>query len=96
MIDPRESSDLEQRNARDPRKRASEKPHERSAEFTTVSGYPIRQLYTPSDLAEWELNRDLALPGEPPYQRGIHPTMYRGRLWTMRQLVGFGSADDTN
>src|ERR1700747_1174176 len=69
---------------------------ERQAEFTTVSAYPIRRLYTPADLPEWDAQRDLGYPGEPPYTRGIHPTMYRGKLWTMRQFAGFGTADDTN
>jgi methylmalonyl-CoA mutase, N-terminal domain len=87
---------------------SNEKPAESSAEidpvrsaarpkrFTTVSGHPIRQLYTPADLANWDPERNLGQPGEPPYTRGIHPTMYRGRLWTMRQFAGFGSAEDTN
>ena len=69
---------------------------ERAAEFTTVSSYPIRRLYTEADLADWSPERDLGLPGEPPYTRGIHPTMYRSRLWTMRQFAGFGTAEDTN
>jgi methylmalonyl-CoA mutase, N-terminal domain len=73
-----------------------ERSPERSAEFTTVSGYPIRRLYTSSDLASWEPDRDLGYPGQPPYTRGIHATMYRGRLWTMRQFAGFGTAEDTN
>ncbi len=73
-----------------------EKSPERAGKFTTVSSYPIRRLYTPADLAEWDEERDLGLPGEPPYARGIHATMYRGRLWTMRQFAGFGSAADTN
>jgi methylmalonyl-CoA mutase N-terminal domain/subunit len=68
----------------------------RTQRFTTVSGHPIRKLYTPADLANWGAGRDLGQPGEPPYTRGIHPTMYRGRLWTMRQFAGFGSAEDTN
>src|SRR4029077_9433942 len=68
----------------------------RPQRFTTVSGYPIRQIYTPADLADWKPQRDLGTPGEPPYTRGIHPTMYRGRLWTMRQFAGFGTAEDTN
>ena len=72
------------------------KTPERAAEFTTVSGYPIRRLYTPADLTGWDPDRDLGLPGEPPYARGIHASMYRGRLWTMRQFAGFGSAEDTN
>jgi methylmalonyl-CoA mutase, N-terminal domain len=72
------------------------KSPERSAEFTTVSSYPIRRLYTQADLADWNPERDLGAPGSPPYTRGIHPTMYRGRLWTMRQFAGYGSAEDTN
>jgi methylmalonyl-CoA mutase N-terminal domain/subunit len=69
---------------------------ERAAEFTTVSSYPIRRLYTQADLAGWHRDRDLGAPGSPPYTRGIHPTMYRGRLWTMRQFAGYGTAEDTN
>ncbi|MCU1240161.1 MAG: methylmalonyl-CoA mutase [Candidatus Acidoferrum typicum] len=69
---------------------------ERQAEFTTVSGYPIQRLYTRADLAGWDPDRDLGYPGEPPYTRGIHSTMHRGRLWTMRQFAGFGAAEDTN
>jgi methylmalonyl-CoA mutase N-terminal domain/subunit len=72
------------------------KSPERAAEFTTVSSYPINRLYTPADLADWNADRDLGLPGQPPYTRGIHPTMYRSRLWTMRQFAGFGTAEDTN
>src|SRR6202046_1761494 len=73
-----------------------EKSPERPADFTTVSSYPIRRLYTPADLPDWNPDRDLGFPGEPPYTRGIHSTMYRGRLWTMRQFAGFGTAQDTN
>jgi methylmalonyl-CoA mutase N-terminal domain/subunit len=69
---------------------------ERQKEFTTTSGYPIRRLYTEADLGDWDRERDLSFPGEPPYTRGIHPTMYRTRLWTMRQFAGFGTAEDTN
>ncbi len=72
------------------------KSPERSKQFTTVSGYPIRCLYTPADLRDWNAERDSGVPGEPPYTRGIHPAMYRSRLWTMRQFAGFGSARDTN
>src|SRR5271154_7159933 len=79
-----------------PPQRAGEKSPERPAEFTTVSSYPIRQLYTPVDLSGWDPDRDLGFPGQPPYTRGIHPAMYRSRLWTMRQFAGFGSAQDTN
>jgi methylmalonyl-CoA mutase N-terminal domain/subunit len=69
---------------------------ERQSEFTTISNYPIRRLYTPADLPGWSPERDLGYPGEPPYTRGIHSTMHRGRLWTMRQFAGFGTAEDTN
>jgi methylmalonyl-CoA mutase, N-terminal domain len=64
--------------------------------FTTVSDVPIERLYTPEDLADWDAGARLGFPGEPPFTRGIHPTMYRGRPWTMRQFAGFGSAADTN
>jgi len=72
------------------------KTPDRDADFTTVSSYPIRRLYTQADLAGWDAERDLAFPGQPPYTRGIHSTMYRGKLWTMRQFAGFGTAEDTN
>jgi len=73
-----------------------DKSPERQKEFTTVSSYPIRRLYTQDDLSNWDPSRDLGFPGEPPYTRGIHATMHRGRLWTMRQFAGFGTAEDTN
>ena len=73
-----------------------EKSPERQREFTTISAHPIRRLYTKADLPNWDADRDLGLPGEPPYARGIHATMHRGRLWTMRQFAGFGAAEDTN
>jgi methylmalonyl-CoA mutase, N-terminal domain len=79
-----------------PRRAASEKSPERTSEFTTISGYPIERLYSGGDLSGWDSERDLGLPGVPPYTRGIHPAMYRSRLWTMRQFAGFGSAQDTN
>jgi len=72
------------------------KSPERQPQFTTISGHPIRRLYTPADVAGWDESRDLGFPGEPPYTRGIHSTMHRGRLWTMRQFAGFGTAEDTN
>jgi len=75
---------------------ALEKSPERDYHFTTTSGHPIRRLYTEADLAGWDSQRDLGRPGVPPYTRGIHPTMYRTRLWTMRQFAGFGTAEDTN
>ncbi|MBS1841870.1 MAG: methylmalonyl-CoA mutase family protein [Acidobacteria bacterium] len=72
------------------------KSPERQAEFTTISGHRIERLYTPADLPNWNPDADLGQPGEPPYTRGIHATMHRGRLWTMRQFAGFGTAEDTN
>ena len=65
-------------------------------EFTTVSGRKIKELYVPEDLEGFDYQKDLSFPGEYPFTRGIHPTMYRQRLWTMRQFSGFGSAEDTN
>ena len=68
---------------------------EREALFTTISGLPVEPLYTPDNVAV-DHDRDLGFPGEPPYTRGVYPSMYRGRLWTMRQFAGFGTAEETN
>ena len=73
-----------------------EKNPERQAHFTTISGHPIRRLYSEADLSDWKAATQLGFPGEPPYTRGIHSTMHRGRFWTMRQFAGFGAAEDTN
>jgi methylmalonyl-CoA mutase N-terminal domain/subunit len=75
---------------------ALKKSPERAKSFTTLSGVPIQGLYTPADLTDFNYQRDLADPGEYPYTRGIHRTMYRGRLWTMRQFSGFAAPEDTN
>jgi len=64
--------------------------------FTTLSGVPIERLYTQADLADFDYQHDLGDPGEYPFTRGVHRTMYRGKLWTMRQFSGFGSPEDTN
>ena len=69
---------------------------ERSPQFTTVSGTTVKRLYTPADLQDLDFQQDVGYPGQPPYTRGIHPTMYRGKLWTMRQFSGFGTSEDTN
>jgi methylmalonyl-CoA mutase N-terminal domain/subunit len=69
---------------------------EAARSFTTVSLLPIERLYTPSSIPDFDYETDLGFPGEPPYTRGIHSTGYRGKLWTMRQFAGFGSAFDTN
>jgi methylmalonyl-CoA mutase N-terminal domain/subunit len=72
------------------------KAPERAAVFTTISGRPIERLYTAEDVAPPGVPVDLPEPGEFPYTRGIHPTGYRGKLWTMRQFAGFGTPEDTN
>ncbi len=66
---------------------------ERDAEFLTLSGVPVRPLYTEADLPE---PGRIGLPGGPPFTRGVYPSMYRGRLWTFRQFAGFGTAEETN
>src|SRR5438874_1763314 len=68
-----------------------------NARFTTISGYPVRRLYTQADLPEdWSYEKYLSYPGEPPFTRGIHASGYRGKLWTMRQFSGFASPEETN
>jgi len=64
--------------------------------FETVSLEPVERLYTPADTEELDFNRDVSFPGEFPYTRGIHPTGYRGKLWTMRQFAGFSTPEQTN
>ncbi len=66
------------------------------SDFTTVSGMEVNPLATPVDVADLDFQRDLAFPGQFPFTRGIHPTGYRGKLWTMRQFAGFGTAKQTN
>ncbi|MCI5071950.1 methylmalonyl-CoA mutase family protein [bacterium] len=73
-----------------------EKRPERQEEFYTLSDKPVKRLYTPLDNENLDLEKDLSLPGQYPYTRGVHETMYRGKLWTMRQFAGFGTAKDTN
>jgi methylmalonyl-CoA mutase N-terminal domain/subunit len=68
---------------------------QRDALFTTMSGLPVEPLYTP-DNVEVDYERDLGFPGVYPYTRGVYPSMYRGKLWTMRQFAGFGTAEETN
>ncbi|MGQ9571806.1 MAG: acyl-CoA mutase large subunit family protein [Dehalococcoidia bacterium] len=69
---------------------------ERRQRFITTSGRPIQRLYDPTDIAATDYGRDIGWPGEYPFTRGVHPTGYRGRLWTMRMFAGFGSAEETN
>ncbi|MFB6197763.1 MAG: methylmalonyl-CoA mutase family protein, partial [Halobacteriaceae archaeon] len=69
---------------------------ERKPRFATVSNLEINRLYGPGDVAESDYPDDLGFPGEPPFTRGIYPTMHRGRTWTMRQFAGYGTAEETN
>ena len=78
------------------RKPGGAKPGERPGLFATSGGSPVEPLYTPADVAGLDYLRDLGFPGEFPYTRGVQPSMYRGRFWTMRQYAGFGSAVETN
>ncbi len=99
MFDPRELDGL--RAALDEWTRADLTPSlastpERAPEFLTTSSEPIERLYTPLDLPDFDYERDLGLPGRYPYTRAIHPTLHRGRLWTMRMFAGFGTAEETN
>jgi methylmalonyl-CoA mutase N-terminal domain/subunit len=69
---------------------------ERRKDFTTDSGISVRRLYTPEDIQDMDYAQDLGFPGEQPFTRGVHATMYRGRFWTMRMFSGFGTAEQTN
>ena len=68
---------------------------ERGDAFAT-SSMPVQRMYTPLDIADLDYDRDLGFPGEYPFTRGVQPTMYRGRYWTMRQYAGFGTAEESN
>ena len=87
LLEKWEETTLQQNLARMP---------ERKTNYMTTSSEPIARLYTPLDVANLDYSRDLGLPGEYPFTRGIHPTMHRGRLWTMRMFAGFGTAEETN
>ena len=70
---------------------------ERKPRFETMGGTPVERYYSPADLpAGWTEGEKLGAPGEYPFTRGVYPTMYRGRLWTMRMFAGFGRPEDTN
>ncbi|MEN6500314.1 MAG: methylmalonyl-CoA mutase family protein [Rectinema sp.] len=76
--------------------KANEKYPERKKQFVTGSNAPVNRVYTPLDQKDFDYSSQLGLPGEFPYTRGVQPTMYRGRLWTMRQYAGFGTAEESN
>src|SRR4051794_38496515 len=75
---------------------ALERSPERNPQFSTPSGIVVERLYTPDDIEQLDYDEDLGYPGEFPFTRGVQPTMYRGRLWTMRQYAGFGTAEESN
>ena len=83
------------KTAKDRWEQAYSKASERNAEFSTMSGVPIKPLYTPDDV-EGDYDEKLGYPGEYPYTRGVYPNMYRGRLWTVRQFAGYGDPEETN
>ena len=83
------------KSARDRWEEAYARSPERDAEFSTMSGIPIKPLYTPDDV-EGSYEEKIGYPGEYPYTRGVYPNMYRGRLWTIRQFAGYGDAEETN
>ena len=75
---------------------ALQRSKEREEQFETTSGIVLEGVYTPDDMGEFDYVRDLSYPGEYPFTRGVQPTMYRGRVWTMRQYAGFASAEESN
>ncbi len=87
VVEKWEETTLQQNLARMP---------ERRDQFITTSSEPVERIYTPLDVSDLDYEKDLGLPGEYPFTRGIHPTMHRSRLWTMRMFAGFGSAEETN
>ena len=97
-FDPKIFDDIERERARwqgELEKVFSKKP-ERLRKFSTVSDSEIKAIYTPEDIRTQDFGKDIGFPGEDPFTRGVQPSMYRGRLWTMRMFAGLGSAKDTN
>lgn len=91
----KESPELE-REHKNWEKRVASNGRQRQVKFTTISGEDVKMLYTPEDLRSLDFLEEIGYPGEYPFTRGIHSTMYRGKLWTMRQFAGFGTPEDTN
>ena len=98
MFDPKKVEDIRNQVKKwnDRAEKSLDKNPERKKDFQTASGIPVKRIFSPEDVAELDYQQDLNLPGEYPYTRGVQPTMYRGRFWTMRQYAGFGTAEDTN
>ena len=95
MYDPAKLKRLAERRAAW-EKRTNDGHQERRQAFITTSSRPIRRLYDPLDTAKLDYEKQIGWPGEYPFTRGVHPTGYRGRQWTMRMFAGFGSAEETN
>jgi methylmalonyl-CoA mutase N-terminal domain/subunit len=98
MFDPKKIADIgnEIKSWNDKVEKTLTKNPERKKEFQTTSGITVKRVFSPPDIAHADYLRDLNFPGEYPYTRGVQPTMFRGRFWTMRQYAGFGSSEDTN
>ena len=95
MYDPAKLKHLAARRAAW-EKRTNDGSQERRQAFMTTSGRPVRRLYDPLDTAKLDYEKQIGWPGDYPFTRGVHPTGYRGRQWTMRMFTGFGSAEETN
>ena len=99
MYDPKKTAQLKESIAKwedGMLKKSISRFPERQDRFITTSSEEINRLYTPADIPDFDYERDLGLPGEYPFTRGVHPTMHRGKLWTMRMFAGFGTAEETN
>jgi len=99
MYDPKKVAQLKENIAKweaGTLKKSISRFPERQDRFITTSSEEIKRLYTPADIPDFDYERDLGLPGEYPFTRGVHPTMHRGKLWTMRMFAGFGTAEETN
>src|SRR6185503_6793585 len=96
MSDTRTKNPVRAVDARETWEKAMRAAETRESSFTSLSGAPVAPLKGPEDVKGLDDERDLGYPGQFPFTRGVHPTMYRGRLWTMRQFAGFGSSRQTN
>src|SRR5205814_1375382 len=96
MSDPRDVAKAYQEWEDKVVKKVLARSPERKKRFQTTSGTEVKHLYTPADTADLNYNEALNFPGQYPFTRGVQPTMYRGRFWTMRQYAGFGSAEESN
>ena len=95
IFDPAKVDDINEKSAEWEKNRYANRRHLKER-YATLSGFDVKPLYTPGDVADLDYLQDLGYPGEGPYTRGVHPTMYRGRTWTHRQLAGFGPPEETN